>query len=189
MWIDEHPYLSIYLLGCLVALLLQILTYFIYWTLSWITRENILRKNLKKVQEPDKRTLGTKVIVVVVWDAVGVASSWIGVAFQLWQILATLLGVVREIVSSTPEAIKLLRFALKNNPDMSREAVWAYLMAISIKAGRSITSEHELHASLKDVFDYYPSFDRRAAIRQLESLNAVSSDLITSITSVRLRIE
>ena len=124
MRIDEHPYLLLYLVGCVLSLILIVLGTVVSGTVGWITRANIVKKNLKKLLPP--QTFAAKAGVVLGTLAFSVALSWINVLLVvLWQIPVGLLGTLREFFSSTPEAIKLLRFPLKNNPYMSREAVWA----------------------------------------------------------------
>jgi hypothetical protein len=84
-----------------------------------------------------------------------------------------------------PEGIKRLRFPLRNNPDMPRESVWAYLHALNVEVGGEPPSETALVDSLNEVTDYYPSFDRVAALKQLESLKVISQD-VTSASLARI---
>jgi hypothetical protein len=49
MWLDDHPYIAIYLVGCLVALVLIVAKATIFSVIDWATKANILTKNLKKL--------------------------------------------------------------------------------------------------------------------------------------------
>ena len=183
MWIHSHPYLFIYLIGCILVVILTLIKISLFWTIAWITKGNILNKNLKKLLSPNKGTFIKKVTQFLGVLLLETALSWINVVVVLWQITTALLRTVREVFSSTPEAIKLLRFPLKTNPDMSREAVWAYVQALQVKGGGKQLSESELLATLNELFDQFPSFDRRDALKQLESLNVMSSGVISATLS------
>jgi ABC-type multidrug transport system fused ATPase/permease subunit len=180
MWINEHPYLSLYFLGCVLVVILTLLKIILLWAVEWLTKANILNKNLKKLLPPDENTFGKKTTLFVGTLALEAALSWINVVVMLWQIITALLRTVRDVFSSAPEAIKLLRFPLKNNPNMSRESVWAYLLALQMKVGEKEPSESELLLALNDLFGHYPSFDRVAALKQLERLNVMDSDAIAA---------
>lgn len=180
MWIDQHPYLFIYLLGCVLVVALLIFKIILFWIISWITKENILNKNLKKLLPPDEKTFEQKAYFFIGTLALEIALSWINVVVVVWQIMTTVLKNLREVLASTPEAIKLLGFPLRNNPNMSREAVWAYLYALGIKGGEKPPSEHELLLELKEPSRHHPSFDRKAALNQLNDLNVMSADVILS---------
>lgn len=127
MWIDQHPYSFIYLLGCVFVVVVLIFKFILFMFLSWIIKENILNKNLKKIQSPNEDSFSIKAFKFFVSSIVEVALSWIGVTVNVFHIMIRLLKVLREILVSTPEDIRLLRFPLRNNPNLSREAVWAYL--------------------------------------------------------------
>jgi ABC-type multidrug transport system fused ATPase/permease subunit len=181
MLIDQHPYLFIYLLGCVLVVILSIFKMILFWIISWITKDNILGKNLKKVLPPDEKTFLQKAIWFIAVFTLEAALSWINVIVVFWLIMTTVLKYLREALSSTPEAIKLLRFPLKNNPHMSREAVWAYLYALQMKVGERTPTESDILFSLNELSEHYPSLDRKAALNQLSSLNVMSTDVISSV--------
>jgi hypothetical protein len=179
MRIDEHPYLFLYLAGCVLSLILIVLGNLVAGVVGWITRANIVNKNLKKLLPP--QTFAVKASLLLGTIAFSVALSWINVLLVLlWQIPVSLFGILRELFSSTPETIKLLRFPLKNNPYLSREAVWAYVQALQIKLGQIQPGESALRASLDEVFGYYPTFDRAKALNKLKAL---SGDVPPSFTA------
>lgn len=94
-----------------------------------------------------------------------------------------LLNVVRESLTTKPESVKALRFPLRNNPNMSREAVWAYLSALSVKAGEKQPNEIDLLYFLDEVADYYPAFNKQVALNQLKDLDFTNKNIIISVLS------
>ncbi|GEM_PF-2028260 len=180
MWIDNHPFIFFYLVGCVLVVVLTVFKVIFFWTINWIIKANILNKNLRKVLPPDDVTFMEKVARLVGTLVVEVMLSWINVVVILWQIVVALLRTARDLLSPAPEGIKLLRFPLRNNPAMPRESVWAYLLALQVKVGEKQPNEATIVRSLNELTDYYPSFDRIAALKQLESLNVVSSDVISA---------
>ena len=186
MSLDLHPIILFYLAGCVLVVVLIFFKIILFWTIDWIIKANILKKNLRKVLPPNAMTFMEKGVRLVLTLVVEALLSWINVVVILWQIAATLLRTARDLLSPAPEEIKLLRFPLRNNPDMPRESVWAYLLALQVKAGEKQPSETILVGYLSELSDIYPSFDRIAALKQLESLNVISSDVISaSLTQLR----
>ncbi len=180
MWIDGHPYLLLYLVGCVLSFILILLRGIVAGLVSWVTRQNIVNKNLRKMAPP--QTLAGQASSVLTALVLGVALSWLNVlAVLLWEIPFGLLGILRAIFSSTPpEAINLLQFPLKNNPYMSREAVWAYTQALQSKLGQTQLSESALISSLDELRSYYRTFDRMKALEELRALNVVSPDVVST---------
>jgi hypothetical protein len=179
MWIYQHPYLFFYLLGSGLVPLLALFKVTLVWLIAWITKENILEKNLKKLLPPDE-SHGDETFGTIAAFALEIALSWITVVVGLWQISVIVLKVVREAFSSTPETVKLLRFPLRNNPDMSPEAVWAYVHAIGIRSGNKQPDAKYLLYLLNNVREVHHFFNREAALNQLKSLNVVSDEAISS---------
>lgn len=180
MWIDRHPYIFYYLVGCVLVVTLTVIKVVLFFAIDWIIKANIVKKNLQKVLPPDDMGFGVKAAKFIGTIMVEALFSWINVAVVLWQIATTLLRVVRDQLQSTPEGIKLLRWPLRNNPDMPRESVWAYLEALNLKAAEKLPNEAALVSSLNQVAEHYPSFDRITALNQLESLNVISCDVIAA---------
>lgn len=189
MWIDDHPYLFFYLTGCIFVALLISLKIIIFLAIGWITKGNILKRNFKKVLPPEEGTFTEKASGFLILFAFDAALSWISVVVVLWQIATELLRTLRELLSPIPEAIKMLRFPLRNNPDMSRESVWAYLFALQIKVGGKQPTETELLGPLNEIFSYYPSFNRSAALKQLASLNVISPEVLSAAMGQLSRAE
>ena len=178
---DIHPYLSIYLIGCALVVFLTLFKVVIFWFIGWITKENILNKNLKKLQYPDETTFTSKTLLFLGATVLEAVLSWVNVLVIHFQIIKMLLNVVREALTTKPEAVKALRFPLRNNPNMSREAVWAYLSALQVKVGEKQPNESDLLYSLDEVADYYPAFNKQVALNQLKELNVTSKDIIVSV--------
>jgi hypothetical protein len=180
-WIEEHPYVLLYLVGCVVYVFLSLLHLVIFGLIRWMTKTNTLNKNLRKILPPDERSSDEKATAVFTAVVINVALSWINVLLVIWQTLAGLLGTLRELFSSTPEAVKLLRFPLRNNPNMSREAVWAYCEALKVKAGEKQPSESALRSSLDELLEHYPSFDRETALNELKALKVLRADVVPGV--------
>ena len=49
MWIDGHPLLLFYLIGCALVVILTLVKVILYWSIDWAIKANILRKNLKNL--------------------------------------------------------------------------------------------------------------------------------------------
>jgi hypothetical protein len=181
MWIDKHPYFSIYLLGSALFVILAMLNMVLEWLLDWITKDNILQANLKKLQPSDETSqmgvLGH--IVIIIFEA---ALSWINVIVAIWRIAKNVMYSLRYFLASKPEEIKSLEFPLRNNPDMSREAVWAHSLALGVKGGgNKYPDGSELLNFLNNAREELPSFDRAKALHYLEGLNIVNAGVITSV--------
>ena len=184
MWIDQHPYVFIYLLGCVAVVLLSMSNVALFWIVAWITKGNVVRKNLKKLEpEDDEPNFAVKAAGFMAVFVFEVALSWIGVLVALWQMASMLLKTLREAFTSTPEEIKSLRFPLRNNPNLSREAVWAYVHALRIKVGEVAPDERNLLQSIHGVREQHPSFDTATALSQLGGLNVISEAVISSAQS------
>jgi hypothetical protein len=180
VWIVEHQYFPLYIVGCVLSVILTLLRLVVFGLVGWMTKANTLNKNLKKVLPPDNHNFVEKAAMLLGMFVLNVALSWITVVVLIWQILVGLLRTLRELLSSTPEAVKLLRFPLRNNPNMSRESVWAYLQALNMKVGEKQPSESALRSSLDELLEYYPSFDRATALHELKALNVVSADAVST---------
>lgn len=179
-WLDNHPLVLLYLVGCVFVFLLAPVKLGVFWLLSWITKAHILRKNLKKVAPPDSSTFLDRLGIAICLLFVVAAFSWLGVLYAIWEIAALVFGVLREALVSTPEAIKALRFPLRNNPTMPRESVWAHVQALQIKMGEKQPTETTLLAGLNELKSYYPSFQRDVALKQLAALRVLPREVISA---------
>lgn len=178
MWLNEHPYLSIYILGCASALILSLFKIVLFYSIDWIIKANILNKNIRKIMPPEEKTFAQRALTFLGILIFEMLLSWINVFVVLFQVVTTLIRIIRDSLAPAPEAVKNLRFPLKNNPHMTREAVWAYLMALKVKAGDKPPDEYGLIDGIKDVSEHYPTFNFRDALNQLDSLNVISPDSI-----------
>jgi hypothetical protein len=184
MWLDNHPYIFIYLLGCSLVIILTFVKLVLFYAIDWVTKGTILKKNLKKLMPPDEKSILRKTVAFLGIVAIETLLSWINVFVILWQIIAGLFRILRELLTPVPEAVKALRFPLRNNPSMARESVWAYLLALAVKAGEKQPNENQLIDKLDEVCENCPSFDRIDALKQLESLGAISPNTILSTISL-----
>jgi hypothetical protein len=184
-WLSKHPYLAIYFLGSLLVIVLLLTKVLLVRVTGWITKDNVVAANLRKLQPPDETSFGRKVWNTLLTLALEAATSWIDVAVILYQILMLLLRFAREFVAPVPEAIKELRFPLKNNPQLSVEAVWAHLFALGIHNGNPPPDRQRLLEALDDACSNDRTFDRKTALRQLERLEVVKTDVLSAtLTSV-----
>jgi hypothetical protein len=171
-------WLFIYLAGCVVAVLLSVASVVLFSALQWILKGNIIRRNLKKLDETENESFWSEFGTATLLIALSAALSWIQVLITLVGSLWKLLEILRELFVNVPETIKKLRFPLQNNPDMSREAVWAYVRAIEAKAGANLFNAYGLLSSLQSVIDNHKDFDSHTALQHLRALDAVSSEVI-----------
>lgn len=145
----------------------------IFLVIRWITKTNVILKNIKKIEPPDSTSFLFKVGTFISLLLLGAMLSWINILFLLGQMVIGLLTVFRDLFSPLPEEIKLLRFPLRNNPNLSREAVWAYVWALRIKNGEEWNSEL-IHYSLDNLVTHYPSVNSTKALKMLEDLKVVN---------------
>lgn len=181
--------LGIYLFGSALAVFLGIVLVIEGYIITWATKDNVLRKNLEKIGDPKQSSLAVNVGTFLLGLLFGAVMSWLGVLQYLLQIVWVPIKTLRELFSSVPEEIKLLRFPLKNNPYLSREAVFAYFYALRVKAG-SKPSVWEITDELNTISGYYPSFSKEGAIHTLESLAVVDKEMISNaLETIRGEIE
>src|SRR5438445_206047 len=105
----NHPYLALYLAGCVLVLALTLFKIILVWAIGWLTKGNIVALNIKKLQPHEKTTFSERTGILVFTLVFEAALSWINVAVCLWQIASVLLTALREALTSTPEAIQKLR--------------------------------------------------------------------------------
>lgn len=182
MNLDEYPILEGYLAGCVFAFFLYFFVVVESYVVSWIFKGNVLRKNLNKIKNPSEQGFKHEAMVFLGFLLLGVVGSWLSVLTYAWSILWLPIAAVREALSSVPEEIKLLRFPLHNNPDLSKEAVWAYLKALAIKSGALPNAIH-LSWELEEINGYYPKFNNEVALGKLGSLVGVDQDILSEVSA------
>ena len=177
---DDHPYLLGYLIGSAVAIFLGLFIVLEGYIVSWIFKGNVLRKNLAKIQDPSNQGFKANVSMLAFNLVTAAVMSWLGVLQYLWQALSIPLYAIREALSSVPEEIKSLRYPLLNNPDLSKESVWAYAYALGIKTG-SRADGVQIQYDLEEVKTYYPSFNAEIALEALKSLGVISEQTVSDV--------
>jgi hypothetical protein len=182
--LDNHPYLAIYLLGCGFVPVLAVTCVAFTWVLSWITKANVVAKNLRKLEpSQSKAPFASRAgKFLATWTA-EMALSWISVAVLAWRTVSVFFRTIREIFSSVPEAVRQLRYPLKTNPDLPAESVWAYAYALNIRVGSPPPDAATLSQHLDVMSTLVPLFDRAAALRQLEALDVVKSSTIAAVVA------
>lgn len=175
---DDHPYLLGYLIGCAVAFFLGIFVVLEGYIVAWIFKGNVLRSNLNKIQDPSTQGFKADATLLVVGLLSGIVMSWLGVLQYLWRVFSIPLNAIRETLSSVPEQVKSLRYPLLNNPNLSRESVWAYAYALGVRTGARADAA-QMRYELEEVGSYYPSFESEAALETLRSLGVISEQTIS----------
>lgn len=183
MNLDEHPILSVYLTGCLFAFFLFFVVIVETYLVTWFFKGNILRRNLNKVQDPAGQGFKVEAVKFAIGLTIATISSWLAVLQFTFQIVWIPIKVLREALASVPEEIKSIRFPLLNNPDLSREAVWAYLYALNTKGGVT-PNAWEINNDLYGVGAYYPSFNKQSALEILGSLKVVDQEILSNAASI-----
>jgi hypothetical protein len=183
MNLDDHPILLIYLLGSAAACVASVVITLEAYAVSWFFKGNILRKNLEKIQSPSEHALLLKLGGFAVVILINAVMSWIAVLICIFQFFMVPLSALRDAISSTPEDIKQLRFPLHNNPNLSRESVWAYLQALKAKVGQG-DSAAAMEYELLQIEGYYPHFHKQGAFNALKSLNVVHPDLLEDLSII-----
>ena len=198
-WIDKHPYSFIYLLGSASALALVIFLAVFIYPLSWFifrtTKSNVYINNLEKIPtlsriKESKKLLSRRYPLVCDFAEfiryylfVFPLLSWIGLILGAGRILMLVINPISEMLTSKPEAIKLLMLPLYNNPNMSREAVWAYTYALKIKSDGNLPDKKYkkyILSELNDLLNYHSDLDRQAALMHLKGLNVIDDNIISS---------
>ena len=181
--LDGHPYLLFYLVGCALVVVLSLVRITLHYSVIWITKTNVLERNLRKLKPDAVRHPWVGLAKSLGIFVVEIPLSWLNVAVISWKIVAMLLSLARDALSPVPQAVRQLRFPLKNNPDLLVESVWAYLYALGIRAGNVPPDEPGLAEAINEVFLNLPDFDRAAALRQLEALDVVKPSVIAAVVS------
>lgn len=176
----NHPYLIFYVVGCVITVLLAIAQVIVFTLLNFLTRANIADRNLKKLAPPNRRTWTEKVVLFSLRHVVGIFGSWLSVVAYLWQFVAVFFRTLRESLTPVPEEIKLLRFPLRHNPDMTREAVWAYVVALAVKGGGATVDINYVSAYLTEARRDLPSFTDGRAIDILKGLKVLDPVMLDS---------
>ena len=172
-----------YVVGCVAALAAMCISGIVVWLVRWITKSNVVEKNLKKLEPRDASGFATIAVLFVVIVIVEVALSWLAVLYELWRAVYAIFDAVRDMVASKPDAVRILRFPLRNNRELSREAVWAHVVSLAVVNGQHISRASELFDALRAVCDAHPTFDRVAALRHLKALRFVDSDVVAELLS------
>ena len=178
-------YLEIYLLGSAAVTVLSILKFLYFNAIAWVFKEHVINKNLAKISLDPKLSL---------WEKLGAFSialffesllSWINVPIICWQFFYETIKILRESLSNVPEDVKLLRYPLKNNPNLEAEVVWAYAQALNFKNG-TVFSPYELVNSLIELKNNIKYFQPIKAVNSLKSLDVYPTNLFEEI-EIRLK--
>jgi hypothetical protein len=185
-WNDPGNFLAYrlflyYAAGCVVSLCLQIASRICFRVTGWFLKSDTYWENLNKLGPLKDARFGARIwkwLRPIAWE---VALSWISVALSGLLFLYKVLFLVREILlrGRTPEAVKKLRFPLENNPELSRETVWAHAFSLSILEDGRARDESQILLSLEEVLENHPRFDRMSALEQLRDIGVEREESVS----------
>lgn len=182
-------YFNIYLVGCVVSIMVIISKVLVFKILLWLTKENIIIHNIKKISPPDEFGILGKAVSQALMYLLETALSWLSVFLNVLHTIYVVLNFIRESMVSVPEDVKQLRFPLKNNPNLSAESVWAYKTALEIKAGEIPVKGEGLLKLFGFIDVYCPSFSRKTALNTLRKCDVIEEEIIESAFSIILERE
>ena len=178
----DNSYFRFYLIGVAAFVILALVRIAILALARWITKENVLRKNLKKLERPDETPVAKKILLRgFVWF-IEACFSWINVIAITFKTIFDLYKIIREYLTPDTEEIKALGFPLWNDPDLSSESVWAYKIALLCKSEQPQNMD-AITDSAQQVMEKRPDFDYTEALTQLEGLDVVNQELISAAKS------
>jgi hypothetical protein len=178
---DEHPLvLTLYLIGSAAGAITFAVLSALGEFVSWMTKTNILERNLKKLTRNDDATLITRTLFFIGLLLVAALFSWVFVLLWLSVSVFGILFALRDVFESKPEAVKKCRYALKNNPHLSREAVWAYSIALDAANGQPMIEGKLIAESLNNVRVNHDDFNGHAAVQFLRTFYVVEPHVLDS---------
>jgi hypothetical protein len=63
------------------------------------------------------------------------------------------------------------------------ESVWAYLLSLRVSVGEIISTDEKILSELNEIQASIPSFDTRTALKQLQRIGVVETDLVARAMS------
>lgn len=181
MWLNSHPFLDNYLVGCTTAVVLTIAQVLLYELFYRVTRRTVAKVNIAKLRPDYEMFLGRRILRRAALSLPVILLSWIGGLLLLFEIPWALAKMTRQELKPVADDIKKLQLKLRNDPTMSREDVWAYVQALGVKLGRKVRDEETLALSLNEVISHHPFFNQQSALMTLKELDALSSQSIDSL--------
>ncbi len=173
-------WLLLYVIGCIAAFVLLSFNSILFWFIRWVTKTNILLKNMRKIGPEDKESFAVKVLKGVGLIVAETALSWLSVLAGLWRLIRIVLETLRDVLTPAPERIRALRFPLRNNPDLPSESVWAHVVGLAVLAGQPLTQPSEVLEALDQLVENRSRFDRRRALLQLQGLHVLDADIVSA---------
>lgn len=172
-------WLGVYLFGAAIAFALINVKVAITYLIWWVTKANVWKKNLSKIQRPeDKEPWYTPVLTYVITVLVESSLSWINVPVALWQIGGITLKAMRDLGTPVPERLKELRYPLRTVPNLDAEIVWAHVLSIAVFAGEPTPTSNAIVEQLIELRGWHPSFRPNLALKRLEWLGICDHESI-----------
>jgi hypothetical protein len=168
----ENPWISgfiVYLIGCAATYALNLLYALMTRLVASLTGDSVMGKNIIKLAPKDDIKDFKKVMSGCMWFFVFL--SWAGFALSLISIscgiLMSIFNFLKGLLNPLPEAARVFHYRLKNDPDMSPEAVWANLRSMEAVVSGNYPTKFEVIADLEETTNSVTGFDTPKAISLL----------------------
>ena len=168
----ENPWISgfiVYLIGCAATYALNLLYALMTRLVASLTGDSVMGKNIIKLAPKDDIKDFKKVMSGCMWFFVFL--SWAGFALSLISIICELVMVIftslKNLLNPLPEAAKVFDYRLKNDANMSPEAVWANLESMKAIVSGNFPTKFEVIADLEETANSVPGFEVPKAISLL----------------------
>ena len=168
----ENPWIAglvVYLIGCAATYVLSLVDILVTRLAGNLTGDSVMGKNIVKLTPKDDIKDIKKFMSGCMW--VYVFLSWAGFALSLISIscgiLMAIFNFLKDLLNPLPEAAKVFHYRLKNDPDMSPEAVWANLRSMEAVVSGNYPTKFEVIADLEETTNSVPGFETPKAISLL----------------------
>lgn len=168
----ENPWIAgfvVYLIGCAATYALNLLYTLMTRLAASLTGDSVMGKNIIKLAPKDDIKDFKKVMSGCMWFFVFL--SWAGFALSLISVICELVMVIftslKNLLNPLPEAAKVFDYRLKNDANMSPEAVWANLESMKAIVSGNYPTKFEVIADLEETANSVPGFEVPKAISLL----------------------
>jgi hypothetical protein len=168
----ENPWIAglvVYLIGCAATYVLSLVDILVTRLAGNLTGDSVIGKNIFKLAPKNDIKDFKKVMSGCMWFFVFL--SWAGFALSLISIscgiLMSIFNFLKDLLNPLPEAARVFHYRLKNDPDMSPEAVWANLRSMEAVVSGNYPTKFEVIADLEETTNSVTGFDTPKAISLL----------------------
>ncbi len=186
MFFDQYSYLSIYLFGCVLVVILSLTRLILTWLLSRVTGSYLVFRNLKKISPPVETDMPKLVFRSILLLAVESLFSWFNVVVMGIKNIYSLFMTIVElaVIAQASDEIKKIRRPFKLEPDMKREAVWAHFYSLQTRVNERSSNPSAVIESLDELSGFYPTTDRAEALKLYNALNELDDEVVDSALAV-----